>query len=109
MAKVDIGKLGRRVRDLRKASNLTQENLAERAGISWHFVSSIERGQKGATIETLGAIARALDVSLSELFLDIDRPLPRELGRIQTALAARPAEDQRTILAIVEQALRLSR
>lgn len=104
-----LGRLGQRVRTLRAGRNFTQEQLATRAGITWHFVSSIERGTKGATIETLTAIARALDVTLCELFLGVDRPLPRELNRIQTALAGRPTEEQKVILAIVEQALRLLR
>ena len=86
---------------------MTQETLAERAGITWHFVSSIERGTKGATLETLTAVAVALDVSLSERFLDVDRSLPRELRRIETALAAKGLEAQRAILQVVEAALAL--
>lgn len=103
-----LQRLGRRVRELRDERDLTQEELAEGAGISWHFLSSIERGQKGATVETLAALAKAMDVSLAELFLDVDRPLPREAKRLTQALAGRPVDAQRTILAIVDQALRLA-
>jgi transcriptional regulator with XRE-family HTH domain len=103
-----LERLGRRLRDLRKECDLTQEELAERAEISWHFLSSIERGQKGATVETLLALAKALDMSLSELFLDVDRGAPKEAKRLGSVLAGRSPEAQRTILAIVEQALRLA-
>lgn len=68
MAKPDVVKrLGARIRDLRSRADLTQEGLAERAGITWHFVSAIECGTKGATVETLAALAGALGISLSEL------------------------------------------
>src|SRR5262245_57910843 len=75
-------RLGRRVRELRQENQLTQEALAERAGISWHFVSGIERAATGATLETLSSIAAAFGISLSELMLGVDRPAPRELRRL---------------------------
>jgi transcriptional regulator with XRE-family HTH domain len=100
--------LGLRVRQLREHKEMTQEDLATKAGITWHFVSSIERGIKTGTLETLAAIAAALDVTLSELFLDVDRPLPRESNRITTALAGRSPEVQRAVLRIVEDALHLA-
>lgn len=109
MAKPDVVKrLGARIRDLRGRADLTQEGLAERAGITWHFVSAIERGTKGATVETLAAVAAALGISLSELFLDVDRSLPRDVERLQTALAGKPLETQRGILRIVDEAMALA-
>lgn len=67
----ELGKrIGKRIRDLRtqSAERWTQEDLAERAKISVSFLSMIERGERIAHVETLGAIAEALGVSLSELF-----------------------------------------
>jgi transcriptional regulator with XRE-family HTH domain len=100
-------RLGSRVRDLRHARGLTQEQLAERAGIVPAYVSSIERAVAAATVETLAAIAAALDVTLSELFVSVDRPLPRELPRLESALAAQSSAAQRTVLELVAVALRL--
>ena len=88
--------------------SLTQEALAVRASITWHYVSAIERGTKAPTVETLAAIAAALDMSLSELFLGIDRPVPTDVRRIATALAGRSVDAQRAILRIVDEALRLA-
>lgn len=108
MAKRDVGaRVGLRIRSLRASRSMTQEALAERAGISWHFVSALERGAKNATLETLAALAAALDVSLSELFLEVDRPLPRETARLTAALAGRPPEVQRAVLRVVDAALAL--
>lgn len=107
MAKDLRRKLGRRIRELRLERGWTQEQLAEHAELSWHHISGIERSVTGATVETLVAIATALDVSLSELLLGVDRPAPRELRRLSTALAGCSAEAQQSILRIVEEALRL--
>jgi transcriptional regulator with XRE-family HTH domain len=54
----------RRIRDARK---LTQEGLAERAGLSARYVSSIERGVVSASVTVLGQLARALQVDPCEL------------------------------------------
>lgn len=46
---------------------LTQQELADRAGISKPYLSQIESGKRQGTLETLAAIARALDVPLQVL------------------------------------------
>jgi DNA-binding XRE family transcriptional regulator len=46
---------------------LTQQELADRAGISKPYLSQIESGKRQGTVETLVAIARALDVPLEVL------------------------------------------
>lgn len=102
-----LRKLGQRVRELRTSRGLTQEALAERVGFRASYFSQIESGTKGATIDTLAAVAAALGVTLSELFLDVDQPLPDELDRLSTALAGQSPERQRTLLRILEEALRL--
>ena len=109
MRKPDVlTSLGARIRELRTARAWTQEMLAERAGITWRYVSAIERGTKGATIETLVGIAEAMDLGLSELFLGVDRPVPKDLTRISAAVAGQAADKQRAILKIVEDSLRLA-
>lgn len=102
-----LRRLGRRLHDLRVQAGFTQESLAARAGITWHFVSAIERGVKTPTLETLVALAGAMDISLSEIFLDVDRPMPREVPRLATALAGKDVETQHRILRVVEEALAL--
>ena len=58
---------GDRLRELRRRRGLTQEALAQRAGLSVGVVKKIEQGG-GARIETYHALARALDVRTSRLF-----------------------------------------
>jgi len=64
---VDIGKLGERVQSLRRERGLTLQALAEAASVSVSMLSSVERGQKAATIVVLARIADGLGVPLAEL------------------------------------------
>jgi transcriptional regulator with XRE-family HTH domain len=47
---------------------LTQENLAKMLGLSTSFVSNLERGVNAPSFETLEGIAKALEVSVKDLF-----------------------------------------
>ena len=67
---MDYVQLGKRVRQQRILNKLTQEQLAERAGISCAFVGHIERGEKKASIETVVALCNALDVTPTVLLQD---------------------------------------
>ena len=62
--------LGKRVRQQRKLARMTQEKLAEKAGISFAFVGHIERGTRKASLETLVKLANALNVSPDLLLQD---------------------------------------
>ena len=61
--------LGTVIRQAREAHNLSIETLAEKAGISWRYLSKIERGRKrtNPTWIVLGGIAGALGMEISEL------------------------------------------
>ena len=61
-------KLGVKIRILREAAGLTQEQLAEAADISVKFTGYVERGQRAPSIKTLEQIAKALKVAPKELF-----------------------------------------
>lgn len=66
---LDFKLIGRRVCDFRRMHEMTQENLAEKAGLSVPYVSHIERGARKASISTLIKIAGALDVTVDALLL----------------------------------------
>lgn len=52
--------IGRTIRQLRESSGLSQEKLAERAGITYQYLSAIENGKENFTIGILETIAKAL-------------------------------------------------
>lgn len=59
--------LGKRIKTLRKARDISQERLAELSGLSVVFVSNLENGRRRASICTYREVASALGMSLSEL------------------------------------------
>jgi transcriptional regulator with XRE-family HTH domain len=59
--------LGEAIRQLREKRGLTQERLAQDAGVTTGTVSLLERGQSNPAWGTVDALANALGVSLSEL------------------------------------------
>ncbi len=63
---------GRRVRTIRKAARLTQEEAAEAAHINPKYLGQIERGEKRPSFEAILALAKALSVSPAGFF-ELDR------------------------------------
>lgn len=63
-------RLGNRIEELRRKRGITQEQLAEKAGLHRAYFWDIENG-RNISIKTAYRIAKALDVSLSELFKDV--------------------------------------
>lgn len=69
MAGKDIRvRLGERVRQLRKKHGLSQEALSFRAKIHRTYIGAVERGEQNVSIVNIERIAKALNVSLAELF-----------------------------------------
>jgi transcriptional regulator with XRE-family HTH domain len=63
-------KFGAVVRTLREERGLTQDQLAERAGVSATYVGFIERGDNVPTLTIILQIASALKVRSSDLLRD---------------------------------------
>lgn len=73
-------KLGKRIAELRKISGLTQEQLAERSGLSVDFISRVERATAGISVESLHSIAKALQVEMKSLFEFQSHTTPQKLA-----------------------------
>jgi transcriptional regulator with XRE-family HTH domain len=63
-----LSALGKRIQKLRQKVGVTQEQLAERAGISPKNLSEIENGRGNPTLTSLEGLAAALGIALTELF-----------------------------------------
>ena len=61
--------LGERIRELRRRRGLSQEALADAAGLDRTYISSCERGKRNVSLLTLYRIAAALDVEPSALLV----------------------------------------
>ena len=64
---VSAGRLGERVRELRRRRGLTLEELAELSGVSRAMISKVERGEKNPTLVVAAKLAEGLGVTLSQL------------------------------------------
>ncbi len=60
--------IGEKIRNLRLASELTQEELAERAGLTKGFISQIENDLTSISLDSLEHILTALNITLSSFF-----------------------------------------
>lgn len=73
MNEVDLGQL---LQDARKKAGLTQQDLCQKAGLSYSTLAKIERGAiKAPSIFTIQSIAGALNTSLTELVGEPPAPL----------------------------------
>ncbi len=65
-------RFGERLREKRSALHLSQEELAERAGVHRTYIGMIERAEKNITLENIEKLAKALKIPLHEL-LNFDK------------------------------------
>ena len=59
---------GKKVQELRKEQNLSQEQVAELAGVHRTYIGMIERAEKNITLRNIEKIAIALNVEVKSLF-----------------------------------------
>ena len=79
--------LAGRLRDQRKRAGLSIEKLAELAGVGAGFLAHIETNQKKPSVATLGKIASALQMPITELFSRHALSQPNEDQRLALQLA----------------------
>ncbi|MGZ3240055.1 MAG: helix-turn-helix domain-containing protein [Burkholderiaceae bacterium] len=58
---------GRNVRTLRRLREMSQEELADRAGVYRSHITLIERGEINFTVDTMETIAQAMDLEVRDL------------------------------------------
>ncbi len=63
-------KFGKKVRELRIAKKLSQEQLAHLADVHRTYIGMIERAEKNITLVNIEKIAKALEVSIKDFFND---------------------------------------
>jgi transcriptional regulator with XRE-family HTH domain len=68
----DLAKIGAAIRARRLAMAMSQEALADYAGIDRSHMGRIERGERNVSLLNILRIANAMECKVSELFIDAD-------------------------------------
>lgn len=59
---------GKKIKELRNLKKISQEELADRAGVHRTYIGMIERAEKNITLINVEKIAKALNVNIKDLF-----------------------------------------
>ncbi len=70
----EMSLVAKRLKEERRKAGLTQLELSMRAGVSQNMIAYIERGDRNPALRTVMKICNALDIRLSDLLEDIERP-----------------------------------
>jgi transcriptional regulator with XRE-family HTH domain len=101
--------VGERIRKLRQERGVSQEQLALKAGITPSYLGQVERGQKSPTIDSIDKVARALQVSLEELFTfeyaELVHVDPQIIDKVAFQLNGRTKIEQQMVHQIIKQIL----
>lgn len=67
-----LNRLGKRIAELRKRKNMSQETLADAIDVHRTYVGFIEQGKRNPIVGNIYKISKALNVELTDLFKDLD-------------------------------------
>ncbi len=107
--------IGKRLREIREAKNLSQGDIEQRTGLIRCYVSRVENGHTVPAVETLEKFARALEVPVYALFYDEEPPKlssgkpseygreARELEQLRHALARMPKPRRQLLMSLAQQ------
>ena len=71
-----VAHFAQRLRDTRRASGMSQQDLARRAKVSTTYIGKLERGESSVGIDMLARLAEALDVELTALLVGATNKAP---------------------------------
>lgn len=63
-----VVKVGKRIREFRKAQRISQQELGERADLNYKYIGGVERGERNPSVESLVKIAKGLKVDVGDFF-----------------------------------------
>lgn len=89
------------IREKRKAKGLTQEELAEKVGVSAGYIGQVERGELTPSLSVIAMLVDILALDANTLFIEQneDAPLSREISLRASRLSK---ENQEIILGLIE-------
>lgn len=89
---MDQGTIPKKLRALRKNKNVSLGELAEQTGLTKGYLSRIENSETPPPISTLGKIATALGVDITDLFAKLEEPIQNQELAISRNLKGTPID-----------------
>lgn len=95
--------IGEKLRECRKNQNLTQQELAEKAGITSRYLGDIERGSKVPKLETFINSLNCLDASADYVLIDVLHSTYKlKASKLEESIEMLPPDERSKILNILE-------
>ena len=91
--------IGNRIQEIRKASNMTAKELAQRVEVSPSFISAVENNDSKLSLKTLSRICTALGVTLAEFFNEEATVID---SKLQSVISRLPEEKKWQLLNFLE-------
>jgi transcriptional regulator with XRE-family HTH domain len=104
----DMAKIvGERIRMYRTRKKLSQDMLGEMANTHGKYIGQLERGEKNATLESIGKIARALNLPLEILLENIvigdtKNKIPKDCYNLLTSMSEK---EQKAMLELIKKVI----
>lgn len=100
--------VGEQVRKIRKSRGMTQERLADLSGLSFSYISDVERGTRNISLESLGKIIEALGTKPAQLFAEpalseTHRDTEDKLATLTLLLSDRSADEVDFIIKVAQE------
>lgn len=96
-------RIGKRIKQARERLGLTQEEFAEKTGLTTNYISTVERGASFPRCEKLILLLNSLETSADAIFCDvITHSNDYKASQLSEELETLPPEAQKRILQIVE-------
>lgn len=107
-------RVGEQIRNIRKRRGMTQEALADRSGLSFSYISDVERGTRNISLDSLGRIVEALGTTPAQIFADMNEWLAKtesdaaqgKLETLQALLMNRSATELDFIISVAKEFIR---
>lgn len=95
--------IGRRIQLYRKKKGLTQEQLAEKVGLSTNYISAVERGVNALNLDKLVDVINILECSANEIFVDVlNNGYEIKSSLLTEQISQLPKDEQERIFAVVQ-------
>lgn len=96
-------RIGKRIKECREKIGLTQDELAEKTGLTPNYISTVERGASFPRCEKLILLLNGLETTADAVFCDVlNHTSDYTVSDLSTKLERLPIESQKRILQMVE-------